>query len=92
MRRNIFSAISIFLLMIAFFMFGYDSSKWYGSFFKFLYDLSIFTPFILVGLGVISAILGIKGDIRMILIVLNAFLMFLFLGAYLIGVYGFQNP
>jgi hypothetical protein len=78
--------------MIAFFMFGYDSSKWYGGFFKFLYDLSIFTPFILGGLGVISAILGIKGDIRMILIVLNAFIMFLFLGAYLIGVYGFQNP
>lgn len=92
MRRNIFSAISIFLLMIAFFMFGYDSSKWYGSFLKFRYDLRIFTPFILGGLGIISAILGITGDIRMILIVLNAFLMFLFLGAYLIGVYGFQNP
>lgn len=73
-------------------MFGYDSSKWYGSFFKFLYDLSIFKQFILGGLGVISAILGIKGDIRMILIVLNAFLMFLFRGVYLIGVYGFQNP
>jgi len=74
-------------------MFGYDSSKWYGSFFKFLYDLSIFTPFILGGLGVISAILGIKGDIlRMILIVLNAFLMFLSLGVNLNGVYGFQNP
>ncbi|TQR29064.1 hypothetical protein C7Y47_18435 [Lysinibacillus sphaericus] len=92
MRRNIFSTISIFSLMITFFMFGYDSSKWYGSFFNFLYDLSIFTPFMLGGLGIISAILGIKGDIRIVLIVLNAFLMFLFLGAYLIGIYGFQNP
>ncbi|MEB2281321.1 hypothetical protein LAV73_15155 [Lysinibacillus xylanilyticus] len=92
MKRNIFSAISIFSLMITLFMFGYDSSKWYGSFFNFLYDLSIFTPIVLGGLGIISAILGIKGDIRIVLIVLNTFLMFLFLGAYLIGIYGFQNP
>ncbi|KOP79445.1 hypothetical protein AMS59_06735 [Lysinibacillus sp. FJAT-14745] len=92
MRRNIFSAISILSLIITFFMFGYDSTKWYGSFFNFLYDLSIFTPFVLGGLGIISAIFGIKGDIRMVLIVLNVFVMIFFLGAYLMGIFGFQNP
>ncbi|MFJ5565388.1 hypothetical protein [Lysinibacillus xylanilyticus] len=92
MRRNIFSTISILSFIITFFMLGYDSTKWYGSFFNFLYDISIFTPFALGGLGIISAFLGIKGDIRMVLIVLNAFLLFIFLGAYLIGIFGFQNP
>ena len=41
--------------------------------FNFLYNLSIFSPVVLGGLGIISAILGIKGDIRIVLIVLNAF-------------------
>jgi len=92
MRRNIFSTISILSFIITFFMLGYDSTKWYGSFFNFLYDISIFTPFALGGLGIISAFFGIKGDIRIVLIVLNAFLLLIFLGAYLIGVFGFQHP
>jgi len=76
--------------MITFFMFGYNSPKWNGSFFNFLYNLSM--PFVLGGFGIISAIFGIKGDTRMVLIVLNTFSMFLFLGAYLMGIFGFQNP
>ncbi|MFJ8460792.1 hypothetical protein ACIQ57_16845 [Lysinibacillus xylanilyticus] len=83
MRRNIFSTVSILLLMITFLMFGYDSTKWYGGFFNYLYDISIFTPLILGGLGIISASFGIKGDIRMVLIVLHAFSSCLFLGAYI---------
>lgn len=70
MRRYIFTAISILLLIVTFFMFGYDPTKWYGKFYNFL---SIFTPFVLGGLGILSAIFGIKGDIRKVLIVLNAF-------------------
>ncbi|MCL1697827.1 MULTISPECIES: hypothetical protein [unclassified Lysinibacillus] len=89
MRRNLFSTISIISFLITFLMFGYDTSKWYGIFFNFLCELSIFTPFVLGGLGIISAIFGLKGDIRMVLIVLNAFLMILFLGAYLMGIFGF---
>jgi hypothetical protein len=52
----------------------------------------IYPSFALGGLGIISAFLGIKGDIRMVLIVLNAFLLLIFLGACLIGIFGFQNP
>ncbi|MDM5230517.1 hypothetical protein [Lysinibacillus pakistanensis] len=88
MRRYIFTAISILLLIVTFFMFGYDPTKWYGKFYNFL---SIFTPFVLGGLGILSAIFGIKGDIRKVLIVLNAFLMILFLGVYLIRIFGFQK-
>jgi len=72
-------------------MFGYDPTKWYGSFFNFLYDISIFTPFALGGMGIISASFGIKGDIRLVLIVLNAFLLCLFLGAYLTSFSGSLN-
>ncbi len=61
------------------------------QFFNPRYDLRIFTPCALGGLGIISAFLDIKGDICMVLIVLNAFSLFFFLGAYLMGIFGFQN-
>jgi len=40
MRRYIFTAISILLLIVTFFMFGYDPTKWYGKFYN---SLNIFT-------------------------------------------------
>ncbi len=83
MRRIIFSTISILCLLITIFMIGYDSTKWYGSFLKLLYDVNMFMPFILGGLGIISAIFGIKGDYRMVLVVLHSFILLLFLGIYI---------
>lgn len=88
MRRIIFSAISILCLFITFIMFGFDSTKWYGSFIKLLYDVTMFMPFILGGLGIISAIFGIKGDYRMVLVVLHSFILLLYLGIYIKIFYG----
>ncbi len=87
MRQNIFSAISILSLLLTFFMFGYDSTKWYGNFFTFLYHVNMFMPFILGGLGIASALLGIKGY-RMVLVVLHLFLQLLFFCIYLKAFYG----
>lgn len=88
MKRNMFSTLSILCLLLTFLMFGYDSTKWYGSFFKFLSDLSIFTPFILGGIGMVSTFLGIK-KYRFILVVLHSFLLLLILGIYIKALYGF---
>ncbi len=71
-------------------MFGYDSTKWYGRFFKFLYDISMFMPFILGGIGIVSALLGIKGEYRFILVVLHSFLLLLFLVIVIKALYGFS--
>ncbi|KUF33517.1 MULTISPECIES: hypothetical protein [Lysinibacillus] len=91
MRRNLFTAISILSLLLIFFLFGYDSTKWYGGFFTFLYQVNMFMPFILGGLGIVSALLGIKGY-RMVLVVLHSFLLLLFLGIYFKAFYGFNEP
>ncbi|WP_155593577.1 hypothetical protein [Lysinibacillus cavernae] len=90
MGRNIFSALSILCLLLTFFMFGYDSTKWYGGFFTFLYDANMFMPFILGALGIVSALLGIKGH-RMVLVVLHLFILLLFLGIYLKTFYGYNE-
>lgn len=90
MRQIIFSTLSIFCLLLTFLMFGYDSTKWYGSFFKFLYDISMLMPFILGGIGIVSALLGIKGEYRFILVVLHSCLLLLFLVIYIKALYGFS--
>lgn len=90
MRYTIFSSLSIFCLLLTLLLFGYDSTKWYGSFFKFLYDISVLMPFIVGGIGIISALLGIKGEYRFILVVLHSFLLLLFLGIYIKALYGFS--
>ena len=45
--------------------------------FTFLYHINMFMPFILGGLGIVSALLGIKGY-RLVLVVLHLFLQLLF--------------
>ncbi|MGE7600211.1 hypothetical protein [Lysinibacillus fusiformis] len=90
MRYTIFSSLSIFCLLLTLLLFGYDSTKWYGSFFKFLYDISVLMPFIVGGIGIVSALLGIKGEYRFILVVLHSFLLLLFLGIYIKALYGFS--
>jgi len=90
MRHNFFSTLSILCLLLAFLMFGYDSTRWYGGFFRFLYEISMFMPFILGVVGIVSALLGIKGDYRLILVILHSLLLLLFLGIYIKAIYGFS--
>ncbi|MFJ7921761.1 hypothetical protein ACIQ6U_18595 [Lysinibacillus fusiformis] len=90
MRHTTFSTLSIICLLLTVLMFGYDSTKWYGRFLKFLYDISMFMPFILGGIGIVSALLGIKGEYRFILVVLHSFLLLLFLVIVIKALYGFS--
>lgn len=92
MKEKFFTGLSIFCLVLTFLLFNYDSTKWYGKFFDFLYDTSIFTPLIIGLLGIISAFLGIKGTIRMILILLNSLSLIVFLFVILIAIFGFKEP
>lgn len=90
--RKILTGASVVFLLLTFFMIGYDSSSWYGKFYDTLYDISIFTPLILGGLGITSAILGIKGNIRVTLITLNSLLFLFCIFATLSGIFGFTEP
>jgi hypothetical protein len=92
LKEKFFTGLSAFCLVLAFLLFNYDSTTWYGKFFDFLYDISIFTPLIIGVLGIISAFLGVKGAIRIILILLNLFSLMVFLFVILMALFGFQEP
>ena len=85
MQRNVFSFLSAI-----FFIFTYlPYSRKFGDFF---FDISPNTPAIFGVLGLVFAILGIKGKVRMTLILLNSLSLFVFIFVLLIAVYGFQEP
>jgi len=92
LKQKIFSSLSFIFFLLTIFMFGYDSGKWYSDFYESLYDVSIFMPFILGGLGILTAIFGVKGNIRGILIIFNSYMLIMFLLAFLMGTFGFKEP
>lgn len=92
MKEKIFTGLSAVCLVLAFLLFNFDATTWYGKFIDFLYDISIFTPLIIGVLGIISAFLGMKGPIRVILILLNSFSLLVFLFVISMAIFGFQEP
>ncbi|WP_375200839.1 hypothetical protein [Bacillus sp. RS11] len=84
MRRKIFTYLSIIFLFLTFLIYGLAPQS--------ILEISLTIPFISGILGLIFAILGIKGPTRMILVVLNSFILVVFIGIYLMAFYGFNKP
>ncbi|MEQ6357296.1 hypothetical protein ABNX05_22025 [Lysinibacillus sp. M3] len=59
---------------------------------QYILEISLTIPFISVILGLLFAFLGIKGPTRMILVVLNSFILVVFIWIYLMAFYGFNEP
>lgn len=72
-------------------MVSFNTSKWGSKVIDYLYDISIATPFILGGLGLLTAILGVKGSIRKILITVIVVMMIYFLIPFIMS-FGFNEP
>ncbi len=72
-------------------MVSFNTSKWGSKVVDYLYDISIATPFILGGLGLLAAILGVKGNIRKIFVVIIVVMMIYFLIPFIMS-FGFNEP
>ncbi|MFC9541639.1 hypothetical protein ACFTQ7_17440 [Lysinibacillus sp. NPDC056959] len=83
MQRKIFTYLSIAFLFLTFLI---------GLAPQYILEISLTIPFISGILGLIFAILGIKGPTRMILVVLNSFILVVFIWIYLMAFYGFNEP
>lgn len=84
------TSLSFTLFTLVFLMLLYISQDWNNVFFEFLYE-SIYTPFVLGILGIISGFFGVK-DKRIILLVLNLSLLLVFGLLYFVAIIGFQEP
>lgn len=55
-------------------------------------DISLFLPFVLGALGVILGWFGIKGDLRISLILLNLLALIMYSVLFFVATVGFQDP
>jgi len=62
------------------------------EYFLLILDISIFLPIIWGVLGVFFGMLGVKGLIRVYIVVANLFVLVFYILITFIGIYGFQQP
>lgn len=87
LNKKIYSYLSVLflILMISPLVAG-------DEYFVLILDISIFLPIILGVLGVFFGMLGVKGLIRVYIVVANLFVLVFYILITFIGIYGFQQP
>ncbi|MGA3674098.1 hypothetical protein [Lysinibacillus agricola] len=87
MNKKIYSYLSVLflILMISPLVAG-------DEYFELILDISIFLPIIWGVLGVFFGMLGVKGLIRVYIVVANLFVLIFYILITFIGIYGFQQP
>ncbi|MGE7951494.1 hypothetical protein [Lysinibacillus xylanilyticus] len=87
MNKKIYSYFSVLflILMISPLVAG-------DEYFELILDISIFLPIIWGVLGVFFGMLGVKGLIRVYIVVANLFVLIFYILITFIGIYGFQQP
>ncbi|RST60155.1 hypothetical protein D5F11_008845 [Siminovitchia terrae] len=93
MKKVIFTVLStLFSLMtIGLFMINIPFKVW-NDFIEYLWNMSLYIPFVFSGLGIITACFGVKGIYRTILILLNSIIIIFLIISFIMGLYGFNEP
>ncbi len=87
LNKKIYSFLSVLCLivMVSPFVAG-------DEYFDFIFGISIYLPIILGVLGVFFGIIGVKGLLRICMVVANLYVLVFYALAIFAGIYGFQQP
>ncbi|MCC2248965.1 hypothetical protein JUJ52_03200 [Virgibacillus sp. AGTR] len=90
MQKRFFSILSVFFFIMTILLILYipNQREWENALFEYILEF----PFIFGGLGIVSALLGVKGSTKITLILLISIVMVWYLFVYLMGTVGFQEP
>ena len=91
-RKKVFTALSGICLFLAVFPLIFMTTDWGAALFSALINTSIFLPLLLGILGCVFALLGLKGSMRVSLILLNGLSILLILFVLFIAFFGFKEP
>lgn len=92
MLKKSFSLLSAVFLLLTVFPVIPPFDKWGDKLFVFILEISIYLPFIFGVIGILFALVGVKGNIKITLVIANILGLFLFLIIFLMGTIGFQEP
>ena len=94
LNKKIYSALAVFFLILtisplaAISLLGAKGDVY----FNFILNISIFLPLIWGTLGVFFGMIGVKGLVRVYIVVANLFVLSYYILITFIGIYGFQQP
>ena len=92
MRKKVFTALSGICFFLAAFPLIFMTTDWGAALFSALINISIFLPLLIGILGCVFALLGLKGSMRVYLILLNGLSILLILFVLFIAYFGFKEP
>lgn len=84
MKKIYYTYFSLLILFLTIFLFAFAP--------EFILLFHFIIPLLLVLIGLISALFGSKGEIRMVVVVLHLFILIVFASIYILGIYGFNEP
>lgn len=87
LNKKIYSFLSVLSLIVMVFPFVAGD-----EYFDFIFGMSIYLPIILGVLGVFFGIIGVKGLLRICIVVANLFVLVFYILVIFAGIYGFQQP
>ncbi|MYL53909.1 hypothetical protein GLW08_11230 [Pontibacillus yanchengensis] len=91
MVKKYYSFLSGAFFIFAVFPLIAGLTKWGNELYIAVINISIFLPLILGILGLIFALIGIKGKVKVSLVIMNVLGVFLSIFLVYIGMYGFQQ-
>lgn len=94
MNKKIYSCISVFFLILM--ISPLAAMSFLGArgdrYFEFILDISIFLPLIWGVLGVFFGVIGVKGLVRVDIVVANLYVLGYYVLITIMGSYGFKQP
>ncbi|MCR8848286.1 hypothetical protein NQ095_07720 [Rossellomorea sp. SC111] len=91
MKKKYYSILSGVFFIMATFPIMAGLTKWGNELYKTVLNASIFLPLILGVMGLIFALIGIKGKVKVSLVLLNVLGLTLSLFLVFVAMYGFQQ-
>lgn len=94
LSKKVYSSLAVFFLILmisplaAMSFLGARGDKY----FEFILDISIFLPLIWGVLGVFFGMIGVKGLVRVCIVVANLYVLGYYVLITIMGIYGFQEP
>ena len=94
LNKKIYSSLAVFFLILM--ISPLAAMSFLGAkgdaYFNFILDISIFLPLIWGVLGVFFGMIGVKGLVRVCIVVANLYVLGYYVLVTIMGLYGFKQP
>ncbi|WLD92482.1 hypothetical protein [Alkalihalobacillus sp. AL-G] len=92
MSKKSFSYLSALFFVLSVFPLLAGLTRWGNGLYVYVLNINIYSPVIFGGIGLLFALFGMKGKVKIGLVLLNILALCLSLFLLFVAIYGFQEP